>query len=269
MSSGKKSAGGGILLVVLLIAAVMLIGGRRWFSFDLSELFADNAAITYEDADAYFTGGGRAKTDRVSVIDISWLNGEVRVVRGEGDSIVWYDDADSDAKDGEKLHWLLGDDGTLKLLPVASGSRRRPEKVLTVELPSGCIPDCLIIDGQKAAVLCDGLCVQRLSVSSGAAITVQDTVAVNAFLASGHSRLTLGLTAGSLTVDNYSGSVEGRVTASELTVTTTDGSITLELNGGSAPTGTISSDSGNILLTVPDAGFLANVTVRGHAHIQS
>lgn len=268
MSSGKKSSGGGFILIVILIAAVAVIGGRRWFSFDLSDL----EPYTYEDTSSYFTGGGRAKAEDVTAIEVNWLAGEVRVVRGGGDSIVWYDDAESDAKDRDKLHWQLREDGTLKLLPAASGVRRRSaEKVLTVELPSGYIPDTLSIDGQKASVLCDGLCVRLLTVSAVGAVTAEDTVAVNARLASVSGPLTLGLTAEALTAENRSGSIGGRVCASSLTVTTGSGNITLDLDKGLAPSGTISSDSGNILLTVPDAdaGFLANVTVLGHAHIQS
>ena len=115
-----------ILLMIVLTLVLIAITVPEVFS---------GSAYRYADAGRYTAGEGEI-SGSISAIDLSWINGDVSVVRHSGDRIILKENASRRLKQAEEIHWLVEGE-TLYVRFVRSGTRSagRLRKDLTLMIP--------------------------------------------------------------------------------------------------------------------------------------
>ena len=103
--------------------------------------------VTYDNADRYTAGNFTYQAQDVDAVEISWLSGAVRIVRGTGPELKVSEDVET-LSDREQLRWWI-DGRTLRIQYWASnyGTDKAVEKALAVEIPDSISLDVAVRKG--------------------------------------------------------------------------------------------------------------------------
>ena len=187
-----------ILILLVLVLLVVLYGCREGVG-----------KYTYGDSRRYTAGAGEID-GRVDAVDISWIDGSVRIACHNGDEVILREEADSRLSGAKELRWWL-DGRTLRVKYAESGFRTSKglDKELTVLLPEVLLEE-LTVSVVSAEVDVEDVAADRVeftSVSGHVQADLRRASQVKADSVSGRVNLCFGSAPEAIDVDSVSGDV--------------------------------------------------------------
>jgi len=278
----------GLVIAVLLTAIlVVLLTGNNIFS----RLGWDGGWINnIVDRTTYTSGGLNADTNEIVVSDkaqvpadsiqkikIDWVSGNVNVVVGNGNDIVFYETSFRTLTDKQKMRYSVSDSGTLQINYCENLDNifnwfnldaNMPAKTLTMEVPASLVAQLtdIQIETVSAGIDLSGVYGARneLSTVSGG-IRCADVACDNLQLESTSGSIVCeNSKANTLDLNNVSGSVRAEGEYQNVTVESVSGSVRLAF-ANTPDQIKVDGVSGSITIALPaDAGFTARLdTVSG------
>ena len=241
------------LFISLLLLAILTLGlSSCKFSLGSFE------KIQYKDADKYTVGDGALERE-ASRIEIDWICGDIRIVRGEVSAITFSEQSAATLDEKHRLHYYLDGD-TLRLKCAKSGTRALnfPLKTLTVTVPEGVELDIVEIKSVSANIRVEEQKIDNLfvdTVSGNAEIGVSLSGTLDLKTVSGNTAIALDGTASKVELESVSGDLALVGNAKNLFSESVSGTLALMLDG--CPQNLeCESVSGNIHLSLPEgSGF--------------
>ena len=123
-----------VALALLALLLLGIVGEINVFSF------VANTSYTYSNSSKYKAGNAEIDGDKVSDLEIDWLDGNIKVEVYDGNKVQLSEVSSRSLKENEKLHYY-NDHGTLRVEYKKSERRlfslgiKRANKELTVRLP--------------------------------------------------------------------------------------------------------------------------------------
>lgn len=187
-----------ILILLVLVLLVVLYGCREGVG-----------KYTYGDSRRYTAGAGEID-GRVDAVDISWIDGSVRIACHNGDEVILREEADSRLSGDKELRWWL-DGRTLRVKYAESGFRTSKglDKELTVLLPEALLEE-LTVSVVSAEVEVEAVAADRLeiaSVSGNVRADMRRASQVKADSVSGRVDMCFDMAPEVINVDSVSGDV--------------------------------------------------------------
>lgn len=262
----KHANAGAAVRIVIWLVVLCLLGGLfavcltgyygggekdGWFPQIRNLGFANS--YWYDDSD--YSVGDHAFTERITSIDIDWLEGCVTIVPGEGDTLTLQEQSSVGVTDTrDQLRWRVADG---KLTVKFCGPSRLlaldiPEKSLTVTVPAAWLEDMTSVklDTASVSVEINGLGADRLDVDTASGtVTLTDLTVreLDVDTVSGRIQVT-NATADTADMDTTSGNITFSGKGNMVDVDTVSGQVNLTLMGEAGEV-SVSSTSGNISVT--------------------
>ncbi|MGN1446231.1 MAG: DUF4097 family beta strand repeat-containing protein [Eubacteriales bacterium] len=248
------------LLVLCLLGGLFAVclmgyygGGENdgWFPLIRNLGFANS--YWYDDSD--YSVGDHAFTERITALDIDWLEGCVTIIPGEGDTLTLQEQSSVGVTDTrDQLRWRVADG---KLTVKFCGPSRLlafdiPAKSLTVTVPAAWLEDMTSVklDTASASVEINGLGADRLDVDTASGTVTLTDVTVRELdvnTVSGRIQVT-NATADTADMDTTSGNITFSGKANVVDVDTVSGQVNLTLTEKAGEV-SVSSTSGDISVT--------------------
>lgn len=256
-----------IILVVLLVRGIT--GGfSNIFPHHNISLNVGNV-FSYADSELYSVGGGSAKTQEVSSIELNWVAGDINVAEYDGEDITFSETSSYTLGEEDKMRYYINN-GRLLIQFSAPGNfdifGDIHGKSLTVYVPKGFEMDDLIIDTVSAPVNAQKLKAAYAKIESVSGdIYAFDITSDDLTLASTSGDITAeACSANILATEEVSGSLDAAGEFGKVTCDTVSGDT--KIAPGSSVLGIdIESVSGEITVELPENdGFKAKYdTVSG------
>jgi len=188
-----------ILLAIVLCLVLIAISVPKFFSF---------SSYQYDHA-ARYTAGGCEIDQQVENIDVSWIDGKVKVERHGGDEIILSETANRKMRTAEQVHWLLdGDTLYVKYMRAGKNSTFWLDKELTLLLPENMKLEDVRISGVSAELEAELPAAETVtvdSVSGTVDVTMQKTEKARVDTVSGDVTICFANVPASIDADAVSG----------------------------------------------------------------
>lgn len=207
----------------------------------------------YLDADKYIAGDTTYNAEGISKIDISWINGEIKVVQTEGSELKIDENSDT-LSDKQKVHsYVKGDTLLIKYCESGYVKHIEPDyKMIVIEVPANCE---FHIDTVSSDIRVGNIDATGIKVNSVSGSLIGDNVTTGDLdfnSTSGDINIT-DLVADSLNSDTVSGNVTApSLQISSIDVDTVSGDVTIGAKSFSSFD--MDTVSGDAVISVPE-GF--------------